>query len=286
VGRLRRELPSLGERGARVRDALDNRTKPSASWAKLLGEAPEEPSTASGESPEELRTALPAASTTKDGLLEWLIRAFDVLNTPELVSLMVPLKGMLDSFDEETLNNPDRRVRRRLRELVKRVAAAAEAPLEAEREVVKAQAETGDAEEAAAEEKFAANGLTALASRVRMETEGRRVLFVSNREDPDLGARLTELLGIEITWCDGALRRVQAQCERIKGGSYNLVLSATGFQVHGVDSALSRAASAASVPYVRVNRGRPVACVQAIAREFGLFAGTYRVEPAKASSDD
>ena len=101
------------------------------------------------------------------------------------------------------------------------------------------------------------------------------MLFVSNREDPELGARLSDLLGITITWCDGSLRRVQAQCERIARGSYDLVLSATGFQVHGVDSALARASSAASIPYVRVNRGRPVACVQAIAREFGLASGTY-----------
>jgi hypothetical protein len=108
------------------------------------------------------------------------------------------------------------------------------------------------------------------------------VLFVSNREDPELGSRLRDLLGIEITWCDGSLRRVQAQCERIKAGSYELVLSATGFQVHGVDSALARAASSADVPYVRVNRGRPVACVQAIAREFGLTTGVYSSLEAKA----
>ena len=101
-----------------------------------------------------------------------------------------------------------------------------------------------------------------------------------------IGDDLVDLLGITITWCDGSLRRVQAQCERIKGGSYNLVLSATGFQVHGVDSALARASSTAGVPYVRVNRGRPVACVQAIAREFGLFSGTYNVASAKASSAD
>ena len=101
-----------------------------------------------------------------------------------------------------------------------------------------------------------------------------------------VAARHTDLLGITITWCDGSLRRVQAQCERIQRGSYDLILSATGFQVHGVDSALARAASAAGVPYVRVNRGRPVACVQAIAREFGLTSDTYHaIGPAKAAAN-
>ena len=140
-------------------------------------------------------------------------------------------------------------------------------------------------DEDSVDEPVAEHALTALAARVRAQTQGKKALFVSNREDPELGVRLEELLGIQIAWCDGSLRRVQAQCERIKGGSYDLILSATGFQVHGVDSALARAAGAGGVPYVRVNRGRPVACVQAIAREFGMKTGTYnKLDSAKASS--
>ena len=281
VGRIRRAIPNLGERAARVRDVLDHRHKPSAPWAKVLGELPAEPATAAGESPADLRAALPAASVTKEGLLAWLIRAFDVINTPDLVALVVPLKHELTGFSEDTLNHPDRRVRRRLRELVKRVASADEAGVARP----KSDPPARDVEETS-DEPIAAHALDALASRVREQTQGRRVLFVSNREDPELGTRLEDMLGIEITWCDGSLRRVQAQCERIKGGSYNMVLSATGFQVHGVDSALARASSTAGVPYVRVNRGRPVACVQAIAREFGLFSGTYNLASAKASSAD
>jgi hypothetical protein len=283
IGRARRAVHSLGERGARVREALDHRTRPSTGWAKVLGDLPEEEAAPSGESPDALRAELPAASVTKEGLVAWLIRAFDVINTPDLVALLVPLKGELDALGEDTLNHSDRRVRRRLRELVKRVATAAAS--EAEPQAPKSETLARE-EEAPADDKIAAHALDELASRVRGKTEGRRALFVSNREDPELGARLTDLLGIDITWCDGSLRRVQAQCERIKGGGYDLILSATGFQVHGVDGALSRAASAGSVPYVRVNRGRPVACVQAIAREFGLFSGTYRLDAAKASSDE
>ena len=36
MGRLRRAVPGLGERAGRVRDALDHRAKPPASWAKVL----------------------------------------------------------------------------------------------------------------------------------------------------------------------------------------------------------------------------------------------------------
>ena len=277
VGRLRRALPSLGDRGARVREVLDHRAKPSVPWAKLLGQGLAKPAAPPGENPDDLCAELPTASVTKDGLLAWLVRAFDVLNTPELVALLVPFKGELDKFDEDTLSHPDRRVRRRLRELVKQVGSATEETPPS------SKTEPMDPDDEAADEKITVHALDELANQVRRKTEGRRALFVSNREDPELGARLSELLGIEITWCDGSLRRVQAQCERIRGGSYDLILSATGFQLHGVDGALVRAAGASSVRYVRVNRGRPAACVQAIAREFGLLGAGNGIDGAKAA---
>jgi hypothetical protein len=78
------------------------------------------------------------------------------------------------------------------------------------------------------------------------------------------------MLGIRVSGCDGSLRRVQAQCARISSGAYEMVISATGFQEHGTDAALNCACKPARVPYIRVGRGRPLACVQALAREFGL----------------
>jgi hypothetical protein len=278
MGRLRRAVPGLGDRAARIRDVLDHRAKQTVPWAKVLGEHKEEPVAPPGESPEVLKADLPPPGAPKDDLMAWLVRAFDVLNTPVLVDLLRPHKADIAAFGEDVLNHPDRRIRRRLRDLAKRVAEADEAPVVKEPEV--------EPEEAANDEPMAAPALVALSERVRQHTKGSRALFVSNREDPELGARLTEMLGITITWCDGSLRRVQAQCERITRGSYDIILSATGFQVHGVDSALASAARAASVAYVRVNRGRPVACIKAIAREFGIISGTFDISarPAKASA--
>ncbi|APR86799.1 hypothetical protein A7982_12148 [Minicystis rosea] len=273
MGRLRRAVPGLGDRASRVRDVLDQRHKPSAPWAKLLGEREADaPESNVVESPAKLLADLPAAAESKEAMMAWLIRAFDVLNTPDLVGqLQAAHREILAAFGEDELNHADRRVRRRLRDLVKRMA---EAPAPA---ATAAKPAAKEADDDTAEDTLAATALDALSARVRAQTTGSRALFVSNREDPELGARLEELLGITITWCDGSLRRVQAQCERISRGSYDLVLSATGFQVHGVDSALARASSAAGIPYVRVNRGRPVACVQAIAREFGLTTTTQSV---------
>lgn len=266
MGRLRRALPGLGDRAARVKEILDNRYRPSAPWQRLVGEG-DAPESVITESPTRLQADLPAALENKETLLAWLIRAFDVLNTPVLAEMLQPGRELLAGFTEEELNHPDRRVRRRLRELVKRMAEVEAAP---SKEAAKAALAAAEEKDAPAEDTLAQAEIDLLSARVRAQTQGRRALFVSNREDPELGARLSDLLGISIAWCDGSLRRVQAQCERIQRGSYDLVLSATGFQVHGVDSALARASSGAGIPYVRVNRGRPVACVQAIAREFGL----------------
>jgi hypothetical protein len=260
MGRLRRSVPGLGDRASRVRDVLDFKHKPSVPWARLLGEREAEPPESTVvESPAKLLADRDAAGESKEAAMAWLIRAFDVLNTPDLVRELGPVREHLNAFTEEELNHADRRVRRRLRDLVKKMNETP-APPPAPKEV--------EVEEPASDEPQV---LDALGSRVRSHVQGYRALFVSNREDPELGTRLTDLLGITISWCDGSLRRVQAACERISRGSYDVVLSATGFQVHGVDSALARASSTAGILYVRVNRGRPVACVQAIARELGLL---------------
>ena len=105
---------------------------------------------------------------------------------------------------------------------------------------------------------------------MRARTNGKRALFVSNREDPALKAKLEELLGLELHWYEATPRRVDAACERIARGGLDFVLSATGFQHHAVDDAITKAAKSARVTIVRVNRGRPVACVRALARELGI----------------
>jgi len=189
------------------------------------------------------------------------------MSTPELGTLLTPLRAQVVAAGELAANHDDRRVRRRLRDLLGRLDAAAPSP-GAE---MTAPATTPSVEAPADGAELASGAdVDALVARVRPVTEGRRVLFVSNRLDAELDAKLVELLGVRITGCEGSLRRVQAACSRIGKGSYDMVLSATGFQVHGTDAALARAAKAANVPYVRVDRGRPLTCVQAIARELGL----------------
>jgi hypothetical protein len=62
-------------------------------------------------------------------------------------------------------------------------------------------------------------------------------------------------------------RRLQALGEAIEEGQYDLVLAATGFQLGSLDQLLARACRTAGVAYLRVNRGRPLACLRALARD-------------------
>jgi len=215
-------------------------------------------------------------STVRDdprALLAWLIDAFDVFATPALAAMLASAKEQVVAAGELAANHEDRRVRRRLRDLLQRLEQGAREPDHGANDASTEQTDPG-ADNA---EPTLGPGHEALLALVRPRTEGRRVLFVSNRHDADLEAKLAELLRVDLTICDGTVRRVQAQCSRIAQRSYDLVLSATGFQLHGVDSALARASGAAKVPYVRVNRGRPLTVIQSIAREFGLgSAGTAR----------
>jgi hypothetical protein len=107
------------------------------------------------------------------------------------------------------------------------------------------------------------------------------VAFVTNRADPDLEDLLRSTFQFaEIDWCEGTPRRLETIVERIKSGAFDYVLAATGFQAHRVDGKLYGTCKRAGIPYVRVNKGRPVACAVALSRELGLSDnGTRRTNP-------
>ena len=76
---------------------------------------------------------------------------------------------------------------------------------------------------------------------VRPHVQGKRVLLVSNRVDAELGKRLTGLLGCKLTVKEATNTRLDAAAKQIAKGTYDLVLSLTGFQVHGTDLKLQDA---------------------------------------------
>jgi hypothetical protein len=264
MGRLRWLAGRLGDRAPTLRKWLDPEFRP-----------PVDTSRAAAAQNEQLRQRQLAvrsereqlsAATAPATLGVWLLKAFDAFNTPDVAALVGDLRGTVVDLDDDALPDADRRLRRRLRDLKSHLRNAPESDepeLEHDYDSIKIDltAPEGPAEEVADD---------SLAALVRARVRGKSALFVSNRDDPDLKAKLEDRLGLDITWCDGNPRKVQAQCESIARRSYDLVLIATGFQAHTIDGILARAARAGGVPYVRVFKGRPLACVRALARSLGL----------------
>lgn len=111
-----------------------------------------------------------------------------------------------------------------------------------------------------------------LESHVRAVMQGKRVLIVSNRNDDARDRELAERLGIvgmlkAIVYSE---RKGDSATQAIGNGSYDYVLALTGFLSHAADRKLKQATRKAGVVYVRANRGRPTACIDALARDLGL----------------
>ena len=263
MGRLRWLSGRLGDRAPTLRKWLDPEFRP-----------PVDTSRAAAAQNEQLRQRQLAvrsereqlsAATAPATLGVWLLKAFDAFNTPDVAALVGDLRGTVVDLDDDALPDADRRLRRRLRDLKSHLRNAPESDepeLEHDYDSIKV-----DLTALAPADEPADDSLAAL---VRARVRGKSALFVSNRDDPDLKAKLEDQLGLDISWCDGNPRKVQAQCESIARRSYDLVLIATGFQAHTIDGILARAARAGGVPYVRVFKGRPLACVRALARSLGL----------------
>jgi hypothetical protein len=265
MGRLRRlshALPS-GPRRAELRNTLDPRFKPPTAGLPSIVSAPDEAAR------RELATALLAElaelGSGEETMSAWLRRAFAVLPLAELADRLRSRRDQVFAVAEKAAPYEERRDRRRLRELVEQMdpGGVEDAPMSERREIP--QSEDDDAAPDSGED----GSLESFCDSLRPRTEGIRALLVGNRSDDKLEARLTELLGVHVTTCDGSTRRLQAQCARITRGSYDLVLLATSFQSHSTDDTLAHATRGARIPYVRVKRGRPLACALAIARAVG-----------------
>ena len=113
-----------------------------------------------------------------------------------------------------------------------------------------------------------ANGLPAdLLDRVRGATSGKKLVFVCNRRDPDLQATLSDVFNsASLEWKVAEPRRLEGLRDEIGQGDYDVVLSALGFLARGADHMLAAACREAGVGYLRVNHGRPIACLRALAR--------------------
>lgn len=247
---------------------LEPSFRPEGSWAALLTSPTKDRERR--RLVKEVFTQAPAVKDHPDAaaLLSWLAKALPLADThhAQIVTAMEPFRAEVLSLDPMTFPNGDRRIRRRLLALQRDLGARVEVPEAVdEPDALAAEPEAGP-EAVSAEE-----ARPPLLDAVRHRTEGTRALFISNRNDPMLQDRLVRALGFsELDWCEADVKRAQAAEQKVSSGGYDFVLAATGFLSHSVDGRLSKVCRARKIPYVRVERGRPLTCVRSLARDLGL----------------
>ena len=265
MGRLRWAVARLPREARLPLDlALDELHRPMKPWASELGEDPV--AKLKKKARKELLQKRPEGErASPDVIADWLSKAFelgDAFTTVEIAERIPDWFDAVLALPEDA--EKDRKYRRRLKMLQDEIVR-----LRGGSEVAETQPSDEEAPEVEPDEGDLA--FRRLLNRVREKVEGKSALFVSNRADPLLKEKLERELGLELEWAEIDPRRIQARIESVKQGSFEMVLSATGFQGHSIDATLGRATTACGLPYVRVNRGRLITCVRALARQFGLL---------------
>jgi hypothetical protein len=246
---------------------LDPGYRPEVPWATLLA--------APGKDRDrrklvkEVFTQAPAVKDRPDleAVLAWLRRALPLADTHhrQIVEAITPFREGVLGVDAATLPGLDRRLRRRLLILQRDLGGSTAVPEAGDEPDDGGSLEaTADAHEPSTPPLFEA---------VRNRTRGSRALFISNRNDPLLHERLLKALAFaELDWCEADVKRAQAAEQKVAGGGYDFVLAATGFLSHSVDGRIAKVCRARQIPYVRVERGRPLTCVRSLARDLGIHA--------------
>lgn len=254
MGALRRWSNSTVEPLERV---LHPRHVPTQSWSSVIGGSEH------GERRARQAAVIQRLGDVDDeGLGAWIREAIDVMDGPELSALLHGRSAAALRALGELRESGERRLRRRASDIAKRLSAmhASEAHTIARALTTKPAPPAAPSVDPHDE----------LVSVVKPHTAGKNAVLVTNRASPELERALLDRLGLSVETCEVGPRRLDGLLSRIAQRRYDLVLSATGFQDHSVDGALSRACRSAGVPMVRTDRSRPLACIRAIARELGL----------------
>jgi hypothetical protein len=264
LGLLRRWIQEYPDLACAAR-LLEPEYRPNRPWAEVFHR--EAVNAQRAQDAAEVLAAAPAADRPvgPDGLREWLSRALPYTDTHHdaVVAAMTPFAGQVLLMESAGL--PSRRLRRRLlklQEALRQETAPSAQAASAVDPIHMAHAGVG------APDSIRRDDSEGIRRRVRQLTRDKRALFVSNRSDPELRQRLVELFDLaDLAWAGSEPRRVDGAVHAIAGGAYDIVFCATGFLEHKVSTKLIDACRATDVRFYRVNRGRPLTCLLAVARD-------------------
>ncbi|HMJ14756.1 MAG TPA: hypothetical protein VK524_25265 [Polyangiaceae bacterium] len=211
----------------------------------------------------------PDGPADRAALLETLthLLRFSDTHHDRVVEAMRSYAEQIKGFTPDDLPAGDRRLRRRLDKL-KRALDPTDMSIPPDSVELEPQAPDSEAEDEVSAHWSIPSGVR---DRVVPFTRGKRALFITNRNDSELQERLQTLLELEsLDLAEGEERRVDAAVKSITASAYDLVLGATGFMNHKSDERISRACRKAGINYVRVDRGRPLTCLLALAKNYGV----------------
>ncbi|CAN5161018.1 hypothetical protein BH09MYX1_BH09MYX1_07190 [soil metagenome] len=230
--------------------AIDPEIDPGRPWASFFESVAKQPDpafTATRERDVESLFGAAPPHGDRQALIRWLAMALPLADTHHepIARALVPFASVVASFSAEDFPGMGRRIYRRLAHLQRELAPATEA----------------SSSDAAREESM-------VTTEVVDKTRGRRAVYVSNRSDPELQARLLEAFAFEtLDWADGDPNKVDALIDTLMQEEFDLVVGANGFLANEVDEAITIAGNTRGVPYVRANRGKLADCARAFAKD-------------------
>lgn len=266
IGLLRWASREGREEARPLRNVLADDHRPSMTWAAMLGRDPELKLKARLQ--REVMNQVPGPDTLEEDLMEWLVKAFTVLTNPQIAKVAAGVRDMILGFESEDFADADRNARSRLRKLQSLIRKGMDTSRVELPDAV--EDEEGSPEEAPRPQKKSVDPAALLLKSVQKYTNGKRVLFVGNREDSKLQTELEKALGCKVTMKNCNTTREKAIVDGVTAHRFDLVLVATSFVGHGVSNGVARKAKAEGLPCVRVSKGRTAATVRALARAFNL----------------
>jgi hypothetical protein len=119
--KLRALAAAMAEHGPAIARILDPRYRPPMPWSALITgvNGAEERRAAS----EALRESLVESAHDAESLLAWLVPASELFTLRELARLLEPHRRQVADLEGAAATHPDRRLRRKLRDLVKKLGA-------------------------------------------------------------------------------------------------------------------------------------------------------------------
>lgn len=265
VGRLRWIASVLRARGEPIARVLDRLYVPKGSWAQELRYDPDKKRRQKARKALISAAGAPKPASSAAELRDWLQRAMELgdMLPNERIARVLEEQAVVEqvlALDAPTFSEK-RNQRTRLetiQQMLRREPATAP---------------SGPARPDADEDSVDATPtyLDRMLDPLLLRTRGKRVLFVSNRNDPEIDERLREMFAFEeVDHCEVKSSNVTAKAKSVEQGGYDMVLAATGFLSHSTEGVFRDAARRAQIPHVRVNRGRPLSVALALAREFGV----------------